>query len=930
MDDPNEVKLSRSVFPPGWIPQAQDSAHKTIGPSQIIREHGVPPDVVTTFLDKDVLEESSCKSLPFTLLLVFAYSSVVIENDNAAQVNAVEDAMGFDIAENSNFAFTGDMGFKGFYDVNSNQDFWSWVRNGLIPLLFVQQTGYSEGYFSQEIYDIYNYSGVDYMQRPWLNNESFRGLYMGHNRIIAGLRLSQERYDDIEYECASPLSLDPVYNEPAGRCVGGGVYELDPEMWDARATAQDDRKSIEWVYATSSIEYIQAVIWRLERENWLDKHTQKVELAFPTYNAEYGIHAMVHMNFFFSRGGHIWKAIIPMSVFSDLLDRWFKIAADITFIICLLTMLFQEAMLIVVIIRTKGIVGIIGQVMQPVNLLDWMGVLAGSAVVTMMGFLFKFVQDLNRAGIALGLEVNDENMKVYIWELENAIHYYGKLRLVMAAYPLVIVFRLFKTFAAQARLAVVTNSLNKASVDLFHFMIIFIAIFGIYAIAATSLFGHSVDDLATLSRVFTTIFLAMLGDFDWDEIKMAGRVEAGIWFWTFMLLVSMILMNMLIAIVMDAYSEVKDAAKDSKTMMEEILTLAKRTIGQKPALRGTIGKVLRKLGVADIQPLVPLQEISICIKAKVNHLKKLRKSHQHKFDDFEEEAKHTKGQNTGGRAEPPPVDPSKCPEQYEVANLNVKSLCALVKQLNTEQASELLLEMVQRYHDAHQRPASYEDARLYLQALLHDLKALKHSVREKLRSPNSEVPEKSFMVRCAVDSLWQTLNAPDHDPEAPDPRLSVMVVPHNVKERVQRLDTELKNVRLNVDEELAKVSKLHWEVSKVREERMALENACQVLQERATELAVQNSVLHSRLPASAPGPQGLADDPREDDSPGKDLNLMQHLASEHHKLHTKLSARRLDLDVRVPGDKARMALAGAPTGAGAIPDRMHGVRKASK
>merc|ERR1719326_1597919 len=115
-----------------------------------------------------------------------------------------------------------------------------------------------------------------------------------------------------------------------------------------------------------------------------------------------------------------------------------------------------------------------------------------------MGFLFKFVGDLNAAGVVLGnfVEKQDydgfrKSMETYVWEIENAVHYYHKLRLVMAGYPLVIIFRLFKAFDAQARLAVVTNSLNKASVDLFHFLIIFLAIFGIYQISAVSLFGHS-------------------------------------------------------------------------------------------------------------------------------------------------------------------------------------------------------------------------------------------------------------------------------------------------------------------------------------------------------------------------------------------------------------------------------------------------------
>jgi len=348
-----------------------------------------------------------------------------------------------------------------------------------------------------------------------------------------------------------------------------------------------------------------------------------------------------------------------------------------------------------------------------------------------------------------------------------------------------------------------------------------------------------------------------------------------------MLLVSMILMNMLIAIVMDAYGEVKDGAKDSKTMWEEIVLLMRRTIGERPLLRNTIGLCLRKCKLADIQPSVPLMEINIVVKGKDHALKVKKKRDIAKYKDWQEQAYHHKG---GASAEDPPIDPFKHPELYEVPHLKVDSLCKMVYNLKRGQAHELLLDMVNRYSSSHQRPASYEDCRLHLQGLLHDLKALKHTTRECLTSPNTQVPDKSFLVRCAVEDVWVKLR-----PKEPDhaEHIHQGEAPHNFEHSIARMEDELVDVRAHVDEELAKVSQKHWQLSKVREERVSLENACQVLQERATELAVQNGVLHSRIPGSA---QTAADvNSREA------LNLMQHLAGEQRKLHTQLTARGLDV-----------------------------------
>merc|ERR1719326_654198 len=62
----------------------------------------------------------------------------------------------------------------------------------------------------------------------------------------------------------------------------------------------------------------------------------------------------------------------------------------------------------------------------------------------------------------------------------------------------------------------------------------------------------------------------MMGDFDWTVMGATGRVVAGIWFWIFMILIVLLMLNMLLAIVMDAYSEVKQQAGNAETLFTEI------------------------------------------------------------------------------------------------------------------------------------------------------------------------------------------------------------------------------------------------------------------------------------------------------------------------------------------------------------------------
>merc|ERR1719163_822815 len=64
-------------------------------------------------------------------------------------------------------------------------------------------------------------------------------------------------------------------------------------------------------------------------------------------------------------------------------------------------------------------------------------------------------------------------------------------------------------------------------------------------------------------------FRMALGDFDWGDLARNGRFEAGIYFWIFQILVVLVLLNMLLAIVMDAYTDVTASSGNAETIWFE-------------------------------------------------------------------------------------------------------------------------------------------------------------------------------------------------------------------------------------------------------------------------------------------------------------------------------------------------------------------------
>eukprot|EP00747_Dinoflagellata_sp_TGD_P051064 gnl/TRDRNA2_/TRDRNA2_147137_c0_seq1.p1 gnl/TRDRNA2_/TRDRNA2_147137_c0~~gnl/TRDRNA2_/TRDRNA2_147137_c0_seq1.p1 ORF type:complete len:331 (+),score=31.19 gnl/TRDRNA2_/TRDRNA2_147137_c0_seq1:131-994(+) len=84
------------------------------------------------------------------------------------------------------------------------------------------------------------------------------------------------------------------------------------------------------------------------------------------------------------------------------------------------------------------------------------------------------------------------------------------------------------------------------------------------------LFGQELLEFANFGRSTNTVFTMMLGDFDWGRMQRVGRAQAGFWFWTFHLLLNLLLLNMLLAIIMDIYTEVKgDIGGEAETLFSQ-------------------------------------------------------------------------------------------------------------------------------------------------------------------------------------------------------------------------------------------------------------------------------------------------------------------------------------------------------------------------
>merc|ERR1719281_1502879 len=98
-----------------------------------------------------------------------------------------------------------------------------------------------------------------------------------------------------------------------------------------------------------------------------------------------------------------------------------------------------------------------------------------------------------------------------------------------------------------------------------HFFIVFGSVYFCMMVNSVLFFGQDIMEFSTFFRASHTCFLAMLGDWDWEAMQEIGYLKAQVWFWLFMLVMVLVLLNMLLAIIMEAYTTEKTKAEDQAT-----------------------------------------------------------------------------------------------------------------------------------------------------------------------------------------------------------------------------------------------------------------------------------------------------------------------------------------------------------------------------
>ena len=117
--------------------------------------------------------------------------------------------------------------------------------------------------------------------------------------------------------------------------------------------------------------------------------------------------------------------------------------------------------------------------------------------------------------------------------------------------------KLLKLMRFNHRIYLFTKTLSTAAMPLLSFLVVFSVFYIAYSILFYAMFGRVVSEYRSFLTTIETLFSTVMGGFDFEIIRENNRLLGPIVFFSFNMIMVMILLNVFLTILMDSFAEVQ-------------------------------------------------------------------------------------------------------------------------------------------------------------------------------------------------------------------------------------------------------------------------------------------------------------------------------------------------------------------------------------
>ncbi|KAL4172891.1 hypothetical protein KRP22_008051 [Phytophthora ramorum] len=466
--------------------------------------------------------------IPLPVLYFCAFVSMLFAHIPASNMYAQGFAVSSALATSGSDTVTEDSTMK-FANIGDIADVFEWLTDTFVPAVFVTQ----------------DYNGHTLTQDRW-------GRVAMFNKVLGAVNFRVTR--KAMHVCDTQPFLANLY----------------PYCYDSTNTTTQQRMISFDTNATEAAGKLRAL---KTQGDWLDFATEELLITIVTYNGELQGYAVTEMQLSFDAGGSVQTSSSTTPALSNPYQAPITVAADIVVLVFFLLAVAMQLRRLYRYRRT-GIRNLVcGNVWVVIEHASTVAVAVFYVVwFSVVRLMFNKEFRDNLASLVLsGKNWSDDDVRARLMAVINMLKDVAELTVALRLIATLAVFllsmRILKRFRFHPRLSILTRTVASALHQFGAFFVVFIVIFVTFAVSGTILFGDRVEEFSSLQIAMETCINMLFGNFDYGSIQGLYSPVCMFYYWGYMIVVSLVLLNMMLAIVLDAYAEVSSESYKTQNNM---------------------------------------------------------------------------------------------------------------------------------------------------------------------------------------------------------------------------------------------------------------------------------------------------------------------------------------------------------------------------
>lgn len=434
---------------------------------------------------------------------------------------------------------TSDSSIK-FANVQTINDTFNWLTDAFVPNVFVTE----------------DYNGNALEKDKW-------GRVAMFNKVLGGVVFNTTR-----------ASIHPCDSEQF-------LLDLYPNCYDPERATID---TVVITFDTNASTATARINQLKDRGDWLSFATQKLQITVVTYNGEVEAYTVTDLTVTFHQGGFVEPSSLTTPALSDPYKGTRMIVLDV-----LVGLLWLGRITWVMSKRVERGRSVDFDKHVRLSKLDFDLDLV--VITPVAGFYIVLLQVVMKmkaesfrdnlahlvvSGKTFGVDSEERRGLLAVTDsLKEIATLTVTLRVVAIIAVLLMGGMVLIAFHAHPSLSVLTRTIARALQKFGSVFVVFVVVFVTFSASGTVLFGDRAESFSSFGKSLETCINMLFGSFDYAAIQDMHIPAPMLFYWAYMIIVSLVLLNMMLAIVLDAYTSVGGKEDDtlSPPTMSRVLSV---------------------------------------------------------------------------------------------------------------------------------------------------------------------------------------------------------------------------------------------------------------------------------------------------------------------------------------------------------------------